>query len=120
MEIDNVKPLNDFLEQSGMPIYGCPTPNGYKNTQDAWLNPDSITRRLNFSTNLSSGKLPLLGTQPPNPTPVANSSVMPIDPTQLATTLGDEFSPKTQQAISASAPEIRAALMLGSPEFMNH
>lgn len=120
MEITNVKPLNDFLEQSGMPIYGCPTPNGYKNTQDAWLNPDSITRRLNFSTNLASGKLRLSSSQQPNPTPVANPSAIPIDPMQLAMTLGDEFSPKTQQAIAASTPEIRAALMLGSPEFMNH
>ena len=22
-----------------MPLYGCQTPDGYKNTQDAWLNP---------------------------------------------------------------------------------
>jgi uncharacterized protein (DUF1800 family) len=121
-EVNYIKPLNDFIKQLGMPIYGCPTPNGYKNTQDAWLNPDSMTRRLNFATNLGSGRVPLLA---PQLTPVTqvnnpgtNSPVLPIDSVRLATTLGNNFSKNTQQAISTSPLEIRAALILGSPEFM--
>ena len=117
--VNNVKPLNDFLSQAGMPIYGCPTPNGYKNTQDAWLNPDSMTRRLNFATNLAGGRLSLLAPQLTTPKPVIPPTYIPIDSTQLSTTLGNIFSTKTQQAIDTSAPDIRAALILGSPEFMN-
>jgi uncharacterized protein (DUF1800 family) len=118
IEINNVKPLNSLLSQLGMPIYGCPTPNGYKNTQDAWLNPDSMTRRLNFAANLANGKLPISAaiTTPANSLPI--SQMVTIDPVKLATTLGNSFSVQTQQAIAQSNPEIRAALILGSPEFM--
>jgi uncharacterized protein (DUF1800 family) len=118
LEVNNVKPLTDFLNQSGMSIYGCPTPNGYKNTQDAWLNPDSMTRRLNFATNLGGGRLSLLSPQLTTPKPVVPPTYTPLDSTQLFTTLGNNFSTKTQQAIAASTPDIRAALILGSPEFM--
>jgi uncharacterized protein (DUF1800 family) len=118
LEINNVKPLNSLLTQLGMPIYGCISPNGYKNTQEAWLNPDSMTRRLNFATNLAKGKLPISAAT----TTAANSAPMApmvtIDPVKLAATLGNSFSVQTQQAIAASNPEIQAALILGSPEFM--
>jgi uncharacterized protein (DUF1800 family) len=118
IEINNVKPLNSLLNQLGMPIYGCPSPNGYKNTQEAWLNPDSMTRRINFATNLANGKLPISAakTTPANSLPT--SQMVTIDPVKLAATLGNNFSVKTQQAIAESNPEIRAALILGSPEFM--
>ncbi len=120
--INNPKPLNDFLNQLGMPIYGCPTPNGYKNTQETWLNPDSMTRRLNFATNLVSGKLPVFSS-PIESAEIINKAIVTvttvtIDSDGLIATLGNNFSVKTQQAISASPPEIRAALILGSPEFM--
>jgi uncharacterized protein (DUF1800 family) len=118
-DVNNVKPLNDLLGQLGMPIYGCPTPNGYKNTQEAWLNPDSMTRRLNFATNLGGGRLSLLAPQLTIPKPATPPTFIPIDSAQLLTTLGNSLSLKTQKAIDSSPPEIRAALILGSPEFMN-
>jgi uncharacterized protein (DUF1800 family) len=125
-EISNPKPLNDFLKQQGMPLYGCPTPNGYKNTQDAWLNPDSMTRRINYATNLAKGKLPISAsttTAPNSPLLIQNSlpsalTIPIVDPVKLAATLGNNFSTQTQQAIAASNLDLRAALILGSPEFM--
>ncbi len=110
MEITNFRPVFGFLQQAGMPLYGCLAPDGYKNTQESWLNPDAMTRRISFATALASGRLPLLST--PMVSPV-------LEVTQLRTTLGNSFSVKTQQAIAAaSPPSLRAALMLGSPEFM--
>ncbi len=125
-ELSNPKVLNDFLKQQGMPLYGCPTPNGYKNTQDAWLNPDSLTRRINYATNLAKGKLPIsasITTASNSPLPIENAlssrlSISVVDPVKLAATLGNNFSTQTQQSIAASNPDIRAALILGSPEFM--
>ncbi len=117
-ELKNVKPVNDFLKQQGMSIYGCPTPNGYQNTQAAWLNPDSMTRRLNFATNLANGKLPISASTTIAANSLPTSQMVAIDPVKLAATLGNNFSANTQQAIAASDPKIRAALMLGSPEFM--
>jgi uncharacterized protein (DUF1800 family) len=144
----NPRQIQGILQQLGMPIYGCPTPDGYKNTEDAWLNPDGMTRRLSFATTLASGRFPLVapaennialaGVSPePNGTG-KNSSILPINgipqeprsplplPTQatpvdaahLMNTLGNRFSAKTEQAIAASPASLRAALILGSPEFM--
>jgi uncharacterized protein (DUF1800 family) len=105
----NFRPVFGFLQQAGMPLYGCLAPDGYKNTQESWLNPDAVTRRISFAAALASGRLPLLA--PPAVTPA-------LEVTQLSTTLGNPFSVKTQQAIAANPPSLRAALMLGSPEFM--
>ncbi len=90
--------LAGILQQLGMPLYGCQTPDGYKNTQAAWLNPDNMTRRLSFATSLSKAN--------------------PLDAAQLSRTLGNVFSAQTTAAISASPTQLQSALILGSPEFM--
>jgi uncharacterized protein (DUF1800 family) len=113
VEVSNVKPLANTLQKLGMPVFGCQTPDGYKNTQQAWLNPDAITNRLNFATFLTS-RLPLLQTGN-----TANQVNRPINALQLENSLGNNFSAKTQAAINSSPPQLRAALILGSPEFMN-
>lgn len=141
IDIDNTKPLSDLLQQLAMPLYGCPTPDGYKNTQDIWLNPDSVLRRLSFVTEMANGRLPLV-TQPvdqnkdnpqmnamlstdmlsrlKNPAPAVKPQPIPVDAGQLKATLGDIFSAKTKSAIASSPPQMQAELILGSPEFMRH
>src|SRR3984957_8724079 len=57
--IRNYRPLYGTMQILGMPLYGCLTPNGYANTQDAWLNPDAMMTRLSFATALGRGNLPL-------------------------------------------------------------
>jgi uncharacterized protein (DUF1800 family) len=149
IDVQNFRPIRGFLQQMGMPLYGCLTPDGYKNTEDVWLNPDAMTRRLSFATTLARGRLPL--TTPPTTTATVSPSAMaetrrgkliaglgfggiqatppmnpstnrppiaPVDPVQLSNTLGNLFSPQTQHAIATSPPNLRAALILGSPEFM--
>jgi uncharacterized protein (DUF1800 family) len=32
LEVNNVRPLVGMMSRLGMPLYGCPTPDGYKNT----------------------------------------------------------------------------------------
>ena len=143
--IRNYRPLYGTMQILGMPLYGCQTPNGYANTQDAWLNPDAMMTRLSFATALGSGNLPL--ENPPfeedatggggemrpsrrrcrarrgkvnikfDPGP-HGPKMTPPDPAQLAATLGDYFSPATANAVEASPTNLRAPLILGSPEFM--
>ena len=56
-------PINDFprinsiLHRMGMPLYGNPSPDGYKNTQEAWLNPNGINWRLSFANTIGRGGL---------------------------------------------------------------
>jgi uncharacterized protein (DUF1800 family) len=142
--VRNFRPLYGTMQLLGMPIYGCQTPNGYANTQDAWLNPDAMMTRLSFATGLGSGNLPL--ENPPleeddggkpqaavvsrkgggrvninfdnDPAHPHGPKMTPPDPAQLAATLGDYFSPTTANAVEASPTQLRAPLILGSPEFM--
>jgi uncharacterized protein (DUF1800 family) len=129
----NVRPLVGTMAQLGMPLYGCPTPNGYKDTREAWLNPDAMMMRLSFATALGAGRLPL--DRPPNERPAARAMaamaggrgvdpqgpervLAPPDPGALAATLGPRLGAATRAAVEASPNPLHAALMLGSPEFM--
>jgi len=40
------------------------------------------------------------------------------DATMLVATLGEDFSSRTREAIEVAPPQLRAAMVLGSPEFM--
>jgi uncharacterized protein (DUF1800 family) len=91
------------INNLGMPLYRCQTPDGYPNTQDRWLNPDATLRRLSLATTIARGRF---------------SGNRPIEATQLAQTLGNHFSKHTQETINASAENLRSALILGSPEMM--
>lgn len=97
------KNVSNTLNQLGMPVYGCKTPNGYKNTEEAWLNPDSMLSRINFATTI--------GNQ-------ASSRQYRLEPQQVENRIGSIFSSKTKAVIESKPPNQRIALMLGSPEFM--
>jgi uncharacterized protein (DUF1800 family) len=127
----NIQPLAGTMAQMGMPLYGCQTPDGYKNTREAWLNPEAMMMRLSFATALGAGRLPLaqipdddfgaLGSirHPERVRPIDYSGEMPApDAAQLALTLGDSFSPRTAEAGEAAPVQLRTPLILGSPEFM--
>ncbi|MBY0242327.1 MAG: DUF1800 domain-containing protein [Burkholderiaceae bacterium] len=84
------------LNRLGMPLYGCQTPDGYKNTQQAWLNPDALALRIGYAVQLGKD----------------------VDAEALRAVLGPALTPVTWQVAAAGAPRVRAALLLGSPDFM--
>lgn len=91
-----------MLSQLSMPIYGCESPNGYQNTESAWLNPDAMLRRLSYATNIARGLL---------------SNQQPIDSTTLQSSIKN-ISPKTEKTVAETPPNLKAAVILGSPEMM--
>jgi len=132
----NVRPLIGTLAQLGQPLYGCQTPDGWHDTEADWLNPNAITQRVNFATALASGKLPLQRVDDPD-APMNGLKAMqrqtdramrsdqavdgatpPSDADELLATLGPQISDKTRAAVVAAPPALRAALVLGSPDFM--
>ncbi|MFL6672891.1 MAG: DUF1800 domain-containing protein [Massilia sp.] len=160
--VANIAPLVGTLNQLGMPLYGCQTPDGYKNTQDAWLNPDALTRRITFATALGSGRI-ALSSPPPAPQPAASAAAAiparatvepapqmgatapavpppmvtatvsgaamaasaqgsspPLDASRLQATLGASISRHTLDIVDRNGAELRAAMLLGSPDFMQH
>jgi uncharacterized protein (DUF1800 family) len=135
VQVTNVRPLLATTKQLGMPLYGCQTPDGYKNTEEAWLNPDAITRRINFATAFASGKLPLARPAQEMTDEAGQSKASqaaasgkfhtdwttpPIDAGLLLEALGGTISDKTRAAIANSESRLQAALVLGSPDFMRH
>jgi uncharacterized protein (DUF1800 family) len=82
-----------FLNNAGQPLHGWQTPDGYKTDAATWLVPEALTRRADFALTLAR-KTPELGF--------------------LTPFLGT----KTQQAIAAEEPALRAGLALASPDFM--
>ncbi|MFJ2989571.1 DUF1800 domain-containing protein [Collimonas sp. NPDC087041] len=119
--ITNVRPLLGALNQLGMPLYGCQTPDGYKNTESAWLNPDALTRRITFATALAAGRLPLtkpVGPQQDSAVPAAESQ--PLEVASLLDAIGPGISGKTRATIDSNPQALRAAMVLGSPDFMQH
>jgi len=105
--VEDVRPLLGLMRQQGMPLFGCQTPDGYKNTEVAWLNPDAMTRRVAFATAMGSGHLPL-------------SENMAVDALRLQSTLGPALSSKTRAAVERADPRLRSALILGCPDFMRY
>ncbi len=98
------QPLFGQLRQLGQPIYGIETPDGYKQVEAAWLNPDAMARRLSFAAALGSGKL--------------GKDQVSIDQAALRSALGQTLAPQTDKALAAAAPRLKATLLLGSPDFM--
>jgi uncharacterized protein (DUF1800 family) len=104
---ENFDPIIGFLRQQGMPMYGCLTPDGYKNTEDAWLNPDSLLKRIGFATSIASGRMKRICPQPPG-----------YD--DVSTIFSGNLSANTQSVINKAPDKLKLALLLGSPDFMRY
>ncbi len=123
--VRNFRPLLGAIARLGMPLYQCQTPDGYKNTQDAWLNPDAMMRRLDFATALGAGRLRL--DAPPADDGAGTGAVKRVDfssthepagAAMLAATLGGHFGAQTAAVMEAAPEQLCSAVILGSPEFM--
>ena len=110
----NGKPVNGVLNQFGMPLYGWLTPEGYKFSQEAWLNPDALLRRINFDNGLSNGKSPIARAENTQPSAIVD----PVDPLQLMQTLAPMLSQDDVITIANSPANLQVGLILGSPAFM--
>ena len=133
----NVQPLAGTMTQLGMPLYGCQTPDGYRNTEDAWLAPEAMNRRLTFAAALAAGRLRL--DAPPGALPAAASGSVasgseasgsaadasrrasanaPVPPVNVWPVIGPMLGERSRDVIARSAPGMQTALLMGSPEFM--
>ena len=99
----NLQKLFGMLNSLSMPPYGKQSPDGYANTQDFWLNPDSLLRRIDYVVGISRGEL---------------NYRKAVDPFKLEQTLASTLSADTRSTIFQSPEELRSALILGSPEMM--
>jgi uncharacterized protein (DUF1800 family) len=98
LPLDQPQRLQAALAQAGQPLYGAPTPDGYKNTAAAWRNPEALTQRVQLATTLGqrSG----------------------ISAERLGRTLGAAVSEPTRRFLANEPAAQQVALLLASPDFM--
>jgi uncharacterized protein (DUF1800 family) len=82
-----------FLAQAGQPMHGWQTPDGYKTDAATWLAPEALTRRADYAIALAQ--------RTPEPS-----------------YLNAFFSTATRERIAREPAQLRAGLMLASPDFM--
>jgi uncharacterized protein (DUF1800 family) len=104
---DNLQSISGALSSQGMPLYGCPTPDGYKNTEAAWLSPDAMTKRINFATNLAANRI--------NAAANMNDLVTTLGPLATEPTIKVARELTNDQASSAG---ISIAVLLAGPAMM--
>ncbi|MBE9608384.1 DUF1800 domain-containing protein [Chitinilyticum piscinae] len=100
------RPVQAALLQMGQGIYGWPTPDGYKVSESAWLNPLAMQQRLDFATQAGLGRLD-------REAELANPERMQAEITPL-------LGVNTLQVIRSSPPALQPVLLLASPEFMHY
>jgi uncharacterized protein (DUF1800 family) len=105
--MENPQYLMDVLRNDGMPLYTCTAPTGYKNTVGAWLSPDALSQRINFSMSFTLRRLPL---KP------ATTVTAPV----LVTNWGGPLSRPVGLAMNNAQPQQQAGLFIGSPDFMKY
>lgn len=139
VEVNNVRPLQAAMYRMGMRLYGCQSPDGYKNTREVWLNPDALAQRISFATGIGLGRSPLAAgiddtvdndpyasgsPRGPVAAPLASQGVAsadgpPLDVNAVLATVGDQISAQTRSRIASLGPSpLDAGLVLGSPDFM--
>jgi uncharacterized protein (DUF1800 family) len=118
--VNDVRPLLGWMSRLGMPLYECQTPDGYKNTEEAWLSPDATLQRISFAIALGRGSLPV-GAEPgvaATATGRRSVSTASVDPGRLEEIFGSTLSSATREVVDAATPGLRALLILGNPDFM--
>ena len=117
--VDDPQPVLGAMAELGMPLYLCPTPDGYKNTEAAWLSPAAAAQRAEFAVFLGGGAFARYAAAPPKPlVAAAGTPARPLDPGPLDALLAPMLGERTRAAVAAAPARLQAALILGSPDFM--
>jgi uncharacterized protein (DUF1800 family) len=125
--VKNPRPLINAMARLGMPLYGCPTPDGYRDTADKWLSPDATMIRAGFAVALANGNLPVgddppaqieAAMQPTAATAELQVSHEPVDAVALEKLVSPALSANARTVIGEAPEAQRAALLLGGPDFM--
>jgi uncharacterized protein (DUF1800 family) len=109
--IQDSRLLQTWVKQSGNGLFAWPAPDGYKNTEGAWLSPDVLINRANFSYKLAAGWMSLWGSDPEGGNPHPNDQ-------DMLSTIGSGLSPSTISVIKRAPESVHSALILSSPDFM--
>jgi uncharacterized protein (DUF1800 family) len=114
------RPLAGAVARMGMPIYGCPTPDGWRDTRDAWLNADGLRQRVEFAGALA--RTAAAGPRADATGPVAPRTAAAADAFDAAAALPEPVAAVlargAREALAAVPARERLTVALASPDFM--
>ncbi len=117
--------LAQQLQRLGQPLFQQSTPNGYPETQDAWVNSGALLARMNFAVALASGRMPGVQVQLDRVVPLTANQDALLDEVDRAI-LGGMMSQRTRETIRTEIRDLRdprvaramaIGLAIGGPEF---
>ncbi len=110
--VTNARSFVGAISNIGEPLYQCQPPTGYDDLSRVWINTGTLVSRLNFAQSLTANG--------------ANAAKLDLPRTDedlgrfARAILGGDLSARTQEALIAKMPlTMRAAMVLGSPEFQH-
>lgn len=124
-EPDTTPRLAQVVARLGEPLYAQPSPAGYPETQDEWVNSGALLLRMNMAVGLAAGKLPGVTVQLDSLLPATE------DPDALIRAVNDRLlsgilTQHTDEVLRRQLADIRdpaaartlvVGLALGGPEF---
>ena len=57
VDVQEPRPLVEWVQRMGQPLYAYQAPTGYPDSADAWVNTGSLLHRMNFGLQLATGRL---------------------------------------------------------------
>jgi uncharacterized protein (DUF1800 family) len=92
-------PVGAILQSMGMPLYGCPTPDGFSPLESAWHSTEGFSQRIQWASQVATA------------TPNADLQL-------VLQALGPAVQPATLQVLTQAPKPQQVALVLASPEFL--
>lgn len=116
----NVRYLVYTLQQMNMPIYGCLTPDGYPATAAAWKNAYALSQRFELAKKIGGGVIALdtgVVASVPDVRHAQRQRFQP-DANRMQETIISILSDNTTEVLRQAPKQMRAGLLLSSPEFL--
>lgn len=113
----NMKPVVNWLNQLGEPLYGHLTPDGYPILPAAWSSPAQVVKRFEIARTIGGGNAGLFDSEDGQP---AAATGFPLLSSRLFyEAIEPALSPGTRQALDQAASQQEwNTFLLSSPEFM--
>lgn len=116
-QVTNLRPVINWLNQLGEPLYGHVAPDGYPVSEGAWASSGQMVRRFEIARAIGSGPAGLFAGDDGKPTarrgfPVANSRM-------FYDTIEGTLGPATRAALGQAESQAEwNTVLLSSPEWM--
>jgi hypothetical protein len=120
--LDGVRRMVPAVARMGMPIYLCPTPDGWRDAREAWLNPEALRQRVDFAAEWAvaqrRGVPARADALSPSMLRVSARAPAADGPHALPAPVWAQLGPVTRTVVHDLPESERLAVALASPDFM--